>query len=74
MTEIMLRDAGSAYGLRHVILRYFNVGGTDPLGRTGQSTKGPTHLIKVSVESALSLRLKSGCLGHRLPIPDGTCI
>ena len=57
MTEIMLRDAGSAYGLRHVILRYFNVGGTDPLGRTGQSTKGPTHLIKVSVESALSLRL-----------------
>src|SRR5215510_7491244 len=39
MTEIMLRDAGSAHGLRHVILRYFNVAGADPLGRTGQSTK-----------------------------------
>jgi UDP-glucose 4-epimerase len=24
MTEIMLRNAGAAYGLRHVILRYFN--------------------------------------------------
>jgi UDP-glucose 4-epimerase len=53
MTEIMLRDAGSAHGLRHVILRYFNVAGAGPLGRAGQSTKGATHLIKVSVEAAL---------------------
>jgi hypothetical protein len=45
MTEIMLRDAGAAHGLRHVILRYFNVAGADPLGRTGQSTRGgdPSH-------------------------------
>ena len=45
MTEIMLRDAGSAHGLRHVILRYFNVAGADPHGRTGQSTQGrhPSH-------------------------------
>jgi hypothetical protein len=38
MTEIMLRDAGAAHGMRYVILRYFNVAGADPLGRTGQST------------------------------------
>src|SRR5713226_2977896 len=56
MTEIMLRDAGLAHGLQHVILRYFNVAGADPLGRTGQSTKGATHLIKVAVETALGLR------------------
>ena len=55
MTEIMLRDAGAAHGLRHVILRYFNVAGADPLGRTGQSTRGATHLIKVAVETALGL-------------------
>ena len=49
MTEVMLRDAGTAYGLQYVALRYFNVAGADPQGRTGQSTKGATHLIKVAV-------------------------
>jgi UDP-glucose 4-epimerase len=42
MTEIMLRDAGTAHGLRYVILRYFNVAGADPNCRTGQSTKNAT--------------------------------
>jgi UDP-glucose 4-epimerase len=74
MTEIMLRDAGAAYGLRQVILRYFNVAGADPLGRTGQSTKGATHLIKVAVETALGLRPKMDVFGTDYPTPDGTCI
>jgi UDP-glucose 4-epimerase len=74
MTEIMLRDAGSAHGLRYVILRYFNVAGADPLGRAGQSTKGATHLIKVSVEAALGLRPKVDVFGSDYPTPDGTCI
>jgi UDP-glucose 4-epimerase len=74
MTEIMLRDAGSAYGLQHVILRYFNVAGADPRGRTGQSTKAATHLIKVAVETALGLRPKLDVFGDDYPTPDGTCI
>jgi UDP-glucose 4-epimerase len=74
MTEIMLRDAGSAHGLRHMILRYFNVAGADPLGRTGQSTKAATHLIKVGVETALGLRPKMAVFGTDYPTPDGTCI
>jgi UDP-glucose 4-epimerase len=74
MTEIMLRDAGAAHGLRYVILRYFNVAGADPLGRTGQSTKGATHLIKVAVETALGLRPKMDVFGTDYPTPDGTCI
>ena len=74
MTEIMLRDAGVAHGLRHVILRYFNVAGADPLGRTGQSTKGATHLIKVAVETALGLRPKIDVFGTDYPTADGTCI
>jgi UDP-glucose 4-epimerase len=74
MTEIMLRDAGAAHGLRYVILRYFNVAGADPLGRTGQSTTGATHLIKVAVETALGLRPKMDVFGTDYPTPDGTCI
>jgi UDP-glucose 4-epimerase len=74
MTEIMLRDAGSAHGLQHVILRYFNVAGADPQRRTGQSTKAATHLIKVAVETALGLRGKLDVFGNDYPTPDGTCI
>jgi UDP-glucose 4-epimerase len=74
MTEIMLRDADSAHGLAHVILRYFNVAGADPKGRTGQSTKAATHLIKVAVEAALGLRAKLDVFGNDYPTPDGTCV
>ena len=74
MTEVMLGDAGAAHGLRHLILRYFNVAGADPLGRTGQSTRGATHLIKVAVETALGLRPKMDVFGTDYPTPDGTCI
>src|SRR5882757_6777133 len=74
MTEIMLRDAGVAHDLRHVILRYFNVAGADPLGRTGQSTKGATHLIKVAVETALGMRPQMDVFGTDYPTPDGTCV
>jgi UDP-glucose 4-epimerase len=72
MTE-MLRDAGAAHGLRYMMLRYFNVAGADPLGRTGQSTKGATHLIKVSVETALGLWPKVDVFVTDYPTPDGTC-
>src|SRR5499427_8001209 len=74
MTEIMLRDAGSAHSLRYVILRYFNVAGADPLGRIGQSSKRATHLVNVSVETALGLRPKVDVFGTDYPTPDGTCI
>ena len=74
MTEVMLRDSGAAYGLRHVILRYFNVAGADPVGRAGQSTKGATHLIKVALEAALGRRRKVDVFGTDYPTPDGTCI
>jgi UDP-glucose 4-epimerase len=74
MTEIMLRDAAAAHGLPHVILRYFNVAGADPRLRTGQSTKGATHLIKVAVETALGLRPKMNVFGTDYATPDGTCI
>ena len=74
MTEIMLRDAALAHDLRYVILRYFNVAGADPQLRTGQSTAGATHLIKVAVETALGRRPKMAVFGTDYQTPDGTCI
>ena len=74
MTEVMLRDAGAAHGLGHVILRYFNVAGADPQMRTGLSTAGATHLIKVAVEAALGRRERIDVYGTDYPTPDGTCI
>ncbi len=74
MSEIMLHDAGKAYGLRFVILRYFNVAGADPKQRTGQSTPAATHLIKVACETALGKRPKIDIFGTDYPTPDGTCV
>jgi len=74
MSEIMLRDAGRAHGLGHVIMRYFNVAGADPDCRAGQSSKAATHLIKVAVETALGLRPKLEIYGDDYPTPDGSCI
>jgi UDP-glucose 4-epimerase len=74
MSEIMLHDAGRAHDLRFVILRYFNVAGADPQGRTGQSTPAATHLIKVACEAALGKRPKMSVYGTDYPTPDGTGI
>jgi UDP-glucose 4-epimerase len=74
MSEIMLHDAGRAYGVNFVVFRYFNVAGADPNHRTGQSTPAATHLIKVACEAALGKRPKMNVFGTDYPTPDGTCI
>ena len=74
MTEIMLQDTSHAHDFRAVALRYFNVAGADPMGRTGQSTKGATHLIKVACETALGKRAGMEVFGTDYPTPDGTCV
>jgi len=74
MTEWMLRDTAAAHDLRYVALRYFNVAGADPLGRSGQSTARATHLIKVACETALGERPYLEVFGTDYPTPDGTCI
>ena len=74
MTEIMLHDVAAAHDLRYVILRYFNVAGADPQRRTGLSTIGATHLLKVAVEAALGRRPKLDVYGTDYPTFDGTCI
>ncbi|SFZ86644.1 UDP-glucose 4-epimerase [Devosia enhydra] len=72
MTEMMLADVAAAHPLTYGVLRYFNVAGADPRGRTGQSTAGATHLIKVAAEAALGKREKVAVFGDDFPTPDGT--
>lgn len=72
MTEYMLRDVAAAHDFNYCALRYFNVAGADPLARTGQSTAGATHLIKVAVEAALGMRDSVAVFGTDYATPDGT--
>ena len=72
MTEHMLGDVARAHDINFCALRYFNVAGADPHGRTGQSTAGATHLIKVAVEAALGKRAGVDVFGDDFSTPDGT--
>lgn len=72
MTEWMLESASAAHDFRYMVLRYFNVAGADPLGRTGQSAPNATHLIKRASQVALGLRSHLDVFGTDYPTPDGT--
>jgi len=74
MTERMLADVAAAHPLNYCALRYFNVAGADPQGRSGQSTAGATHLIKVAVEAATGKRPHVDVFGTDYETPDGTGI
>lgn len=72
MSEWMLRDLAAASSLRYVVLRYFNVAGSDPGGRIGQSTINGTLLTKVACETAVGKRPHVSIFGTDYPTPDGT--
>lgn len=72
MTEQMLADVAAAHPINVGVLRYFNVAGADPAARSGQSTAGATHLIKVAIEAALGKRDSVAVYGTDYPTPDGT--
>jgi UDP-glucose 4-epimerase len=74
MTERMLADTAVAHPINYCALRYFNVAGADPQGRSGQSTAGATHLIKVAVEAATGKRTHVSVFGTDYSTPDGTGI
>ena len=74
MTERMLEDSSSAHEINYAALRYFNVSGADPDGRSGQIGKGSTHLIKVAVEAAVGKRDHVDVFGTDYPTPDGSCV
>ena len=74
MSEWMLADAAAAHGFSYGVLRYFNVAGADPRGRSGQSTPNATHLIKVATQAALGQRTHLEVFGTDYPTRDGSCL
>jgi len=60
--------------VHYSFMRYFNVAGVDPDGRSGYSTKEkPTHLIRSAVRAAVREE-EFTINGNDYPTPDGTCI
>ena len=74
MTELMLRDLSAVSELRHVSLRYFNVAGADPEGRSGDVVAEATHLITVAAQAATGARDHIDIYGEDYDTPDGTCV
>jgi UDP-glucose 4-epimerase len=72
MTELMLRDVAAVNPMRFVALRYFNVAGSDPETRIGQSTPRATLLTKVACEAAVGKRDHVAIFGTDYDTPDGT--
>ncbi len=79
MAEQMLRDIASASALEGGslsigILRYFNVSGADPQGRSGQNSQHPHHLIEIASHVVTGLRERFTVFGDNYATPDGTGI
>jgi len=74
MTERVLADFSSAYGLRSVSLRYFNAIGAAPEGDIGEAHRHETHLVPLVLDVAAGLRPHIQIFGDDFSTPDGTCI
>lgn len=74
MSETMIRDVADAHGMRYVMLRYFNVAGSDPAGRTGLSTRGATHVMKLACEAATGKRDHFEVYGTDYDTTDGSAM
>jgi UDP-glucose 4-epimerase len=72
--EEMLANFGAAYGLEHVIFRYFNVAGADPDGDVGEQHRPETHLIPLMLDAIDGRRPALTIFGDDYPTPDGTCL
>lgn len=62
-----------AYGIRSVVLRYFNAAGADPDGDLGEDHDPELHLIPRAIDAALG-RGSFQIFGTDYPTPDGTCL
>jgi len=74
ITEWALADATATHGLRAAVLRYFNVAGADPQGRSGECQPVASHLIKIAAELAVGARARMSIYGDDYDTPDGTCV
>jgi len=72
--EDMLANFHAAFGLEHVIFRYFNVAGADPEGELGEQHRPETHLIPLMLDAIAGRRAALTLHGTDYPTPDGTCV
>lgn len=74
VVERILKDYEMAYGLKYVVLRYFNAAGADPEGEIGESHTPETHLIPLVLQAALGKRKSVSVFGTDYATRDGSCI
>lgn len=74
MVERIFKDYSRAYGLKFVVLRYFNAAGADPEGEIGESHTPETHLIPLVLDAASGMRKDIRVFGTDYDTPDGSCI
>jgi len=74
MVERIITDYHKAYGLQHIILRYFNAAGAHPDGSIGESHKIETHLIPLILKTLTKEKETVSIFGTDYETPDGTCI
>jgi len=71
--EWMLEDYHKAYGLNHMILRYFNAAGADPGGKLGYVQEPKSHIVPILMNK-VRLKEEIAVYGTDYPTPDGTCV
>lgn len=74
MVERILKDYDTAYGLKSIILRYFNASGADKSGMIGENHNPESHLIPLILDAAIGKREDIKIFGTDYDTPDGTCI
>jgi UDP-arabinose 4-epimerase len=72
--ERVLHWYAQAYGLRWVVLRYFNAAGADSEGEIGEDHEPETHLIPRAIQAALGELPSVDIYGTDYPTPDGTAV
>lgn len=72
--EKALIDYGNAYGLKYIILRYFNASGADPDSEIGENHTPETHLIPLVLDAAIGKRECINVFGNDYKTKDGTCV
>lgn len=73
-SERLIHWVAQAYDMNYCIFRYFNVAGAHESLKIGLKRDNLTHIIPITVQTALKLRESMVIFGDDYPTPDGTCI
>ena len=74
MVEQILADYHMAYDFNYIALRYFNAAGADPEGEIGEAHDPETHLVPLTIFTALGRRKEISVFGTDYETPDGSAV